>query len=216
MNFTARFALILLAAASLGMSSKPKVTVRFHSEANKNDGSSFAVPVKLAYAQREAFLKRIPEFSERNIKAIFPWKTADGSWGCAFKLNDSGRIRLNTMSDLDRGSALVVFIGTKAGMHQVIDMVIDRSVTDGIISVPRGITDIEMLVLKSQFPVLGEDKDKKKPEAKPQDPTDWRIDRNRDTNTAPARAPKLPPLPAEAPRRTKRSAPEPDLPRLAD
>ena len=221
MNFSACFALLLSAAAAFGMSSTPKVTVRFHSEANKNDTSSFATPIKLAYAQREAFINRVPEFSERNIKAIFPWKTRDGTWGCAFKLNESGRIRLETISSDNRGAAIVAFIGTKNGMHQVIDMVIDRPISDGIVAIPRGITDVEMLVLRKQFKVLGEEpeaKDKKK-EDKPQDPVDWRMDRSRDSRSSepPMRAPKLPPLPEEAPRKKSgRVAPEPDLPRIAD
>lgn len=206
-----RFALVLFAAASLGMSSKPKVTVRFHSETNRNDSSSFATPVKLHYANREAYINRVPDFSERNIKAIFLWKNADGKWGCAFKLNDSGRIRLETLSSDNRGSAIIALIGTKQGVHQVVDMVIDRPITDGIVTIPTGITDIEMLVLKSQFPIMGAVKGKKKEEPKPQDLTDWRMDRNRET---PAK--KLPPLPVEAARKSKRPAPEPDLPRVAD
>ena len=221
MKFSACFALMLSAAAALGMSSTPKVTVRFHSEANRNDTSSFATPIKLAYAQREAFINRVPEFSERNIKAIFPWKTRDGTWGCAFKLNESGRIRLETISSDNRGAAIVAFIGTKQGMHQVIDMVIDKPITDGIVAIPRGITDVEMLVLRNQFKVLGEEPEKKekKKEEKPQDPIDWRMDRSRDSrSSAPSmRAPKLPPLPEEAPRKKSgRVAPEPDLPRVAD
>ena len=207
MKLTTRFALIALAAASLGMSSKPKVTVRFHAETNRNDTNSFAVPVKLEYARREAHLNRVPEFSERNIVGIFPWKTADGTWGCAFKLNGSGRIRLETISSDKHGSAIVAFIGTKKGMHQVIDMVIDRTISDGIVSIPRGITDIEMLVLKGQFRLMGADKDKK-PDPKPQDPTDWRLNRNREV------IPKLPLVPEKP--KSKRVAPEPDLPRVAD
>ncbi len=211
MKFSTRFALLLAAAASLGMSSTPKVTVRFHSEANANDTSSFAKPIKLAYAQREAHINRVPEFSERNILAIFPWKTADGTWGCAFKLNGSGRIRLETISSDNRGAAIVAFIGTKNGMHQVIDMVIDKPITDGIVAIPRGITDIEMLVLRKQFKVLGEEPEKKdkKKEEKPALPADTRADRSR--------AQKLPPLPDNAPRKKgARDTQEPDLPRIAD
>ena len=212
MKLSVRFALVLFAAAaSLGMSGKPKVTVRFHSETNRNDSNSFATPVKLHYANRDAFMNKVPDFSERNIKAIFLWKNADGKWGCAFKLNDSGRIRLETLSSDNRGSAIIALIGTKQGVHQVVDMVIDRPITDGIVTIPTGITDIEMLVLKSQFPLLGAVKAKKKEEAKPQDITDWRMDPNRDT---PGK--KLPPLPAEAARKSKRTAAEPDLPRVAD
>jgi hypothetical protein len=221
MKLSACLALILSASAALGMSSTPKVTVRFHSEANKNDTSSFATPIKLAYAQREAHINRVPEFSERNIKAIYPWKTRDGTWGCAFKLNESGRIRLETISSDNRGAAIVAFIGTKKGMHQVIDMVIDRPINDGIVAIPRGITDIEMLVLRKQFKVLGEqpEKKEKKKEEQPQEPIDWRMDRSRDSRSSapPMRAAKLPPLPEEAPRKkSSRVAPEPDLPRVAD
>jgi hypothetical protein len=219
MKLTTRFALILFAAASLGMSDKPKVTVRFHSEANRNDTSSFSTPIKLAYAQREAHINRVPEFSERNIKAIFPWKTRDGTWGCAFKLNESGRIRLETISSDNRGAAMVAFIGTKKGMHQVIDMVIDRPITDGIVAIPRGITDIEMLVLKAQFKILGEEPEKKKkPADKPEDAVPWGIDRERDARAAAAsrKRPELPPLPAETARKTRRIDQGLDLPRVAD
>lgn len=221
MKSITRFALLLLAVAtSLGMSSTPKVTVRFHSEANRNDTSSFAAPLKLMYAQREAHMNKVPEFSERNIKAIFPWKTSDGTWGCAFKLNESGRIRLETISSDNRGAAMVVFIGTKQGMHQVIDMVIDRPITDGIVAVPRGITDIEMLVLKKQFKVLGETPaPPKKKDDKVKDPMDWRLDHNRDTRTAPRTAPRrtdLPPLPPEPSRKPRRIDQGLDLPRTAD
>lgn len=228
MKPTARFALLVLAAvSSLGMSSTPKVTVRFHSEANRNDTSSFSAPIKLAYAQREAFINKVPEFSERNIKAIYPWKTSDGTWGCAFKLNDSGRIRLETISSDNRGAAMVAFIGTKKGMHQVIDMVIDRPINDGIVAIPRGITDIEMLVLKNQFKVLGEEPEpKKKKDEKPADPLDWRLDHNRDTRTTTRTAPRstprqrirpeLPPLPPEPSRKSRRIDQGLDLPRVAD
>lgn len=221
MKPTARFALLILAVSSLAMSSAPKVTVRFHSEANRNDTSSFATPLKLAYAQREAHINRVPEFSERNIKAIYPWKTADGTWGCAFKLNDSGRIRLETISSDNRGAAMVAFIGTKKGMHQVIDMVIDRPITDGIVAIPRGITDIEMLVLKKQFKLLGlAPEPKKTKDEKPADPLNWRLDHNRDTRTTtqPRQRirPELPPLPPEPSRKSRRIDQGLDLPRVAD
>ena len=219
MNSTARLALLVLAAvSSLGMSDMPKVTVRFHSEANRNDTSSFSAPIKLHYAQRDAHINRVPEFSERNVKAIFPWKTADGTWGCAFKLNDSGRIRLETLSSDNRGAAIVAFIGTKKGMHQVIDMVIDRPISDGIVALPRGITDIEMLVLKKQFKVLGEQPERKKADEKPLAPLKRTMDRIGTTNTAPRERirPALPPLPPEPSRKTRGIDQKLDLPRVAD
>jgi len=171
--------LALTAASALGMSQKVKVTVRFHTETNKQDGDTFAMPVHLQYQNRDTHLDRIPALSEKQIQTILPFRATDGSWGCAFQLNESGRIRLETMSSESRGTSLVVFIGTKTGQHQIVDMIIDHIVSDGTITIPRGITDIEMLVLRQQFKVLGAEKPKPiKKEAK-DDVTDWRINRNR-------------------------------------
>jgi hypothetical protein len=149
--------LLLTCASALGMAKKPAVTVRFHTEANPQDGPSVTMPVKLRYQQRDAYLSKYADFSEANVKAIFPFRTADGSWGCVFQLDESGRIRLQTISNSMRGLALVVFIGTKNGTHQVVDMKIDREVADGIISVQRGITDGEVLILQKQFKIMGKE-----------------------------------------------------------
>ena len=153
--------------------------MRFHSEANPNDGTSFAMPAKLQYLQRDVHLNRVPSLSEKQIKKIYPFPAEDGSWGCVFQFDEQGRIRLETMSSEQQHTALVLFVGTKQGQHQVIDMLIDRPVTNGTFTVPRGLTAIEVAVMKTQFPVLGEEKvkkQKKKPEKK-DDVTDWGIDR---------------------------------------
>lgn len=194
------------------MSSKPALTVRFHTEANARDGDSFAIPVNLTYQRRKAFMNRVPAFSELQISAIYPFAAGDGTSGCLFQLNPQGRIRLETLSSESRGTALVVFVGTKTGQHQVIDMIIDQPVSDGVISVPRGLTDLEIIAMRKQFKVLGGETKSKEPEKK-DDPTDWRIDRSRaKQNSKP-----LPPLPPLMPSSSKRrGVPEPDLPRLAD
>jgi hypothetical protein len=232
-----RFCTLLMAVAfstnAFGMSQKPKVTVRFHPEANPQDGSSFVMPVKLQYQRRDAHLARVPAFSERQITAIYPFPSAsnDGTWGCTFVLDVQGRIRLETMSTEQLGTALVLFIGTKTGQHQVIDMLIDRPVTNGMITVPRGMTQTEVEVLKLQFPVLGEEKGKKgkkKPvPEKKDDVTNWSIDRKRD-EPPPAQPGEAPPgtkpeLPVDS-ASPKRKAPSPhqrelrqmDLPRVGD
>src|SRR5436190_1251365 len=103
--------LLCIAIASLtlpiparAMSQKSEITVRFHSEANRNDSEAFAVPVNLIYQRRQAYLSRVPDFSEKHIEKIQPFPTKDGSWGCVFKLSPQGRIRLETMSGEIRGS----------------------------------------------------------------------------------------------------------------
>jgi hypothetical protein len=193
------------------MSKKPTITVRFHSEANKNDGEAFATPVTLLYQKRQVYLSRIADISEKQIAQILPFPANDGSWGCVFKLNPQGRLRLETMSGEIRGTALVAFVATKSGQHQVADMLIDRVVTDGILTIPRGLTTLEIAVLKKEFKTIGEVEKK-----------NWR-ERPRERNELPGppgeRRPDAPSvneaLSTAMPSR-RRGSPEPDLPRLAD
>jgi hypothetical protein len=46
-------------------------------------------------------------------------------------------------------------MGTKLGTAQVIDMQIDRPVNDGIVSIPYGLTRMQIEALEKAFPVLG-------------------------------------------------------------
>jgi hypothetical protein len=236
MKFRIVLAVLAFGASAFGMSQKPKVSLRFHPEVNPNDGGSFAMPVKLHYHRREAHLSRVPAVSEREIKAIYPFAADDGTWGCHFQFNDQGRLRLETMSSQQMNTALVLFVATKMGQHQVIDMLIDRPVTNGALTVPRGLTAAEVVVMKEQFPVLGEvkGKGKKKQEAPPKkdDVTDWRMARPTDSKrgdysgiptpiaTAAPRGvtarPTQPPAQPGAPTVPRNTLRELDLPRVQD
>ena len=153
---TAPLLLLALALACLGFAKKPNITVRFHIEANERDGQPFAMPVTFHNPERKGFAAQIPALSERNVAAIFPFPAADGTSGCAFKLDNFGRIALEEMSMSNRGASVVAFVGTKTGTHQVIDMVIDKVIRDGIISIPRGLTDMEIAALRKEFKVMGQ------------------------------------------------------------
>ena len=162
-----RFSLAILSVLALtGMARKPTLTVRFHLETNGAAGPPFAVPVKFTNPPREGFMSNVPAVSERNILAIFPTPAPDGTWGCAFKLDPAGRIAVETMSRESRGSSLVAFISTKGGSHQVMDLIVDRPVSDGILYLPRGLTPLEIAALRKKFKVLGET-GKKEREKKP-------------------------------------------------
>jgi hypothetical protein len=151
-----RFSLVALAALALtGMARKSTLSVRFHTEGKVEDGPRSVVPVKLANPPRDAYMSTIPEISERNIVAIYPVQASTGSWGCAFKLDEDGRIKLETLSRDLRGKAMIMLIQTKGGTHQVIDMVIDRPVTDGILYIPHGLTATEIEVMMKQFRLFG-------------------------------------------------------------
>ncbi len=159
---TAPLFLLALALGSLGFAKKPNITVRFHIEANERDGQPFAMPVKFHNPPRDGFMTQIPSISERNIEAIFPFAAPDGTIGCAFKLDNFGRTALEEMSLSNRGASVVAFVGTKNGTHQVIDMVVDKVIRDGIISIPSGLTQLEIMAMEKEFKVMGQVGKKKK------------------------------------------------------
>ena len=59
------------------------------------------------------------------------------------------------VSSARTGSSLVVFVATKTGIHQVIDMIIDRRITDGVITIQKGLTDLEAAALRKEFRDFG-------------------------------------------------------------
>ena len=142
---------VLLALAGLGMAKKPSVTVRFYAEANARDTEAFSKPITLHNPEREAYIEKVPSISERSIKAMYPFQVLDGSWGACFKLDNKGRIDLEVLSTERKGSSMVIFVVTPKGIHQVVDVVIDRKVRDGVITIPRGLTELEIAALKKEY-----------------------------------------------------------------
>jgi hypothetical protein len=178
------------------MSKKQEIAVRFYAEGNKNDSDTFSMPVNLTYHRRTAVLSRVPDLSEKQIDKIFPFPAKDGSWGCVFKLTSQGRLRLETMSGELRGRALVVFVTTRAGRHQVVDMIIDRPVSDGIITIPSGLVAFEVEVLKKEFKIIGaparqngRDKPREKPQQFPGGRNETPADRDAIYDPVPASPP---------------------------
>ena len=149
-----------LAPLVLGMAHKSELTVRFFAEANAQDTEKFSTPVALKNPPRAAYIEKVSAINEKMIKAIYPFQAKDGTWGCAFKLDDSGKMSLEVVSTERRGSSMIAFISTQAGAHQVIDMLIDKPIRDGIISIPSGLTELEIAALTKKFPVLGQQKPK--------------------------------------------------------
>jgi hypothetical protein len=150
-----------LGLAFLGMGDKPIVTVRFFIEANSQDTEHFASPVRLQNPPREAYIEKIPEIHDHMIHAVYPFQSKEGTWGCAFQLDESGRIALEVLSTTHRGRSIVVFVATKSGTHQVIDMLVDKPIHDGIISIPYGLTELEIAAITKTWPTIGQKKKKK-------------------------------------------------------
>ncbi len=150
----------LAGLAALGMGDKPPVAMRFYVEANAQDTEKFASPVHLLNPPRDAYIEKIPALHERMIKAIYPFKAANGTWGCSFKFDEQGRIALEMLSTERRGTSLVAMLSTKAHSRLVIDMLIDKPIADGIVSIPYGLTELEIAVLSKEFPIIGQKKKK--------------------------------------------------------
>jgi hypothetical protein len=145
----------LAACCFLGFGRKDfTLTVRFYAEARGVDSGRFSSPVELRHPPRAAFIDKIPTIHERHIKAVYPFAAADGTSGCAFQLDASGKLALDVLSTERRGASVVAFVATKAGTHQVIDMVIDRTVKDGIITIQHGLTELEIATITKQWPVM--------------------------------------------------------------
>jgi hypothetical protein len=149
------FSLTLALVALTGFARKNTLTVRAHVESNGAEGAPFSLPVKFKNPPRDGFMSSVPAISERNITGVYAIRADDGTWGCAFRLDTEGRIAIETLSREHRGSSLVVFVSTKTGTHQVIDMMIDKPVNDGILYIPRGMTGAEISLLQKQFKPIG-------------------------------------------------------------
>lgn len=139
--------------ALCGFAKKPQLSVRFHVEAVGNAGGSFTIPAKFRNPPREGFIESVPFVSEKNIVSIYPMLHFDGTLGCAFQLDKSGALGLRTVSTDRRGASVVGFIATKGGTHQLIDLPIDRPITDGVIYVPTGLTQGEIQMLQKKYPL---------------------------------------------------------------
>jgi hypothetical protein len=167
---------------------------------------------------------------------VLPYRTTDGSWGCMIQLDVQGTIRLDSLTNEARGSAIVVFVATKQGVHQVIDMTIDRNITDGVITIPRGLTEGEIAVFRQQFKVIDVAKDqlaeaRKKAAPKTGAAREWAEEpptggimptpvgnpggtASTSTSTTPRYTPT--PTASASSKKSGRKGAEPDLPRLAD
>ena len=154
MNRVLRLLPVVFALACLGMGGAPKITVRFYVEANPRDTEAFSTPITFTNPPRQAFIEKVPSINERTIRSRYPFQAADGTWGAAFLLDNKGRIELEAASTLRRGSSMVVFVVTKHGIHQVVDMVIDKPVRDGIITIPKGLTELEIRALAKEYKLM--------------------------------------------------------------
>lgn len=152
-----RWLLVLLAFSCIAAAKKqPRFTVRFFTETTAQETNSFAFEAELKSTPRKAYFDKVPIVSEQHVTAIYPFTASDGTRGCAFQLDDLGRINLDAISVQKQGTLLMVTVGTR----HVTDLLIDKRVSDGIITIPSGLTETEIAAASKAFPVMGSKKKK--------------------------------------------------------
>lgn len=150
---TATCILAVIPFTAAAASRKPTCTVRFHVEVRATAEDPFSIPVKVPNPPRQIFIESSASISERQVKAIHTFPAADGSWGCLFQLDDSGRLTLANLSSSSRDRSMVFYIGNEKISRLVLEILINGPVSDGLLPVPRGLTPVEIERLKTRFPV---------------------------------------------------------------
>jgi hypothetical protein len=147
-----RLAVAALALFCLGGAKKPVVDLRIHALGTAAEAPTFAIPATLLNGT-PVFLQRMPLVSQREIKAIYPFIAADGSHGTYLKVDNHGSRLLHQHTMSSRGGLLVVLLNGR----QVSNLLVDRHIDDGIISIPRGLTADDIEFLATVFPVMGQE-----------------------------------------------------------
>ncbi|GAB4182634.1 MAG: hypothetical protein Fur0032_23670 [Terrimicrobiaceae bacterium] len=152
-----------IARAGAQKPAAPVLTVRFHSEGLEREGPSFVVPVDLSVPPKRIFIRKVPIVSEKNFAKIFPFSGDDGTLGCTFVLDADGRAKVEEYTARERDLITVALIDGRVAAA----MRVDRKITDGIITVPKGFTPHEILLLQARHPTVGKEKEfeKQKKEA---------------------------------------------------
>jgi len=150
-----RLALLLLAlclppGARAGAQRQPEIAVRFLLTADPRDGATFVTT--LTWQGRPVVVSRVPVFSEREIVSIFPFTAEDGTFGCALQLNDSGRVALQTITVAHRGGRAFILVGGRV----ITPLALDRIVSDGIVTIPFGLTEADIRGLGKSFRIMPE------------------------------------------------------------
>jgi hypothetical protein len=146
--------LVLGLAALLlaGGAKKPVIDVRVHALGNASEAPTFAFPATLLNGT-PVFLQRMPLVTQREVRAVYPFQAADGTLGTYLQLDSHGTRLLQQHSMSRQGDVLVVLVNGR----QISNLLVDRPINDGIISIPRGLVADDIEFLTSVFPVVGEE-----------------------------------------------------------
>jgi hypothetical protein len=121
-------------------------TFRVHAQANATSGLVFSTELK--FRGRTVTIEKVPTLSENDVTGFQSYRAANGTHGVLFKLNEHGRLALDTLSVEKRGGLAFVFINGRP----ITEIQIDRRVPDGKIYIASGLTASDVALLKKDWP----------------------------------------------------------------
>ncbi|MGZ5553179.1 MAG: hypothetical protein ACXWHF_06030 [Chthoniobacterales bacterium] len=145
---------LLLASTAAIQAGTPRATLRVHLQANENDSDVFATSARSAVTGKKIVMEKIPRISEQDVLSFYPYQGANGTYGVLFKLNEHGRLALDTMSVERRGAYVYVFVNGRP----LSEMQIDKRITDGQLYLASGLTRADLALMGKSWPVTGRKK----------------------------------------------------------
>jgi len=147
MKHCATFLMIALVPLLLGMSKKPGYSITFHSQGSDMDLPKTNFPFELE--GKKVLLHIVPEFSQQNIAAFYPFPSETGNGnGVTLQLDFRGKSSLEMVTRTKRGEFMLAMVN-----GQPVDYVaIDQAVLDGIITIWSGVPDTVIASMDKKFP----------------------------------------------------------------
>ena len=127
----------------------PAIEIRFHAQTNGYD-PTFAGKVRLGDPPQEMIVEKIPLITEHDFLSFYPYRAADGSFSAVFKLDRHGSATLEELSADKRGQSLLVVVNGQP----LTSLLIDRTIKDGIIFIPGGLSEANIRALGASFTVM--------------------------------------------------------------
>lgn len=119
--------------------------------AKANEREPFIIKGKMANGETVS-LQKMPVATEKDISGFYAFPTPDGTHGAYFQLGAHGRNTVENTTSTEIGGYLAAIIDGRG----VIKLRIDRPVRDGLLVIPSGLTNTEVMKLGQRFPIIGE------------------------------------------------------------
>ena len=144
----------------------PSIAIRFHAQVNTFD-PTFAAQVKVGNPPRQIIVEKLPSIGERDIIAFYPFKAADGTFAAVFQLDRHGSVVLEALSTQMRGQILLAAVNARP----VAPLMVDKTISDGMIYIPSGLTLDEIHAMGASFSLMGETEGDKEARRAPKETT---------------------------------------------